>query len=841
MVYIHQGLEDGWVPLSLSQMDLLERDSLLSRMMSDRRSVRLLCAPSLYGKSALAYQYAKILRCSKQIFWVDAQSPCFLFDIDRDELFSRFAGVPPENTVVVFDALPFLDEDRRRTFLEGARLLCESGAECLVTTRDDTLAHDIEGAILIAADELLFLDRRIQGVCSSASVTVERIPVFLGGHSEARERFVESLYRHEVLSEQDLLACLSLVLRGATFDDLQVFFGQDVAALAREVVHDQPHCPVGSSPAELDAFVLSDDEKITLLSKHWDSCVDVSRCSDGEEFRRTLLDVLIHRGEETLASKLVPVIGDKGFRKRFFDTYAERIFLKGEMCCVIDLSQELDFDEPEDFGNILLVARSAALLGDYPRCNQMLETASKCCDTPLSRAMLALTRLCFMMGTVEDNRDMFMANMESVDTPDMWGVEDDVVPPWSRRVDMLGCFVAREYLRDSLSGFHVLEQILSSGLSERESLELIVVYFMLRGIDDDSVSVQGGHPSSEEMAGMLFAVVSREIVSLPPNHFEAQIVCAVDFLYGSSTDDLLPEEFVVRARCAENALRRQTRIWWARHGSHPSFRDEAISSPPSLHLFAPRMFQRPRLFLKTFGGFEMMVKGGGCTLGKVREKARVLLAFLAFNHDRELSRAWLERVMWPDADADNARQSFYNIWSYCRKILSDREGNCPFLESTQSAVRLVGGCVETDVALLEEICNDVVKMRVGEEDYEIVLSRLEEVYRGPLLPGVENAELEACRKACESKILDALIVASEHLQESNRFRLSLRYAQFAFAIDPTREDVCFLLMKIHRLLGQYMTAMTTFIQCRKTLVERFGVEGSKRLETLYREILLEIS
>ena len=48
-------------------------------------------------------------------------------------------------------------------------------------------------------------------------------------------------------------------------------------------------------------------------------------------------------------------------------------------------------------------------------------------------------------------------------------------------------------------------------------------------------------------------------------------------------------------------------------------------------------------------------------------------------------------------------------------------------------------------------------------------------------------------------------------------------------------------MKVQQLLGQYAGAISAFVSCRRALVDRFGIDGSSRLEELYEEILEEVS
>lgn len=135
---------------------------------------------------------------------------------------------------------------------------------------------------------------------------------------------------------------------------------------------------------------------------------------------------------------------------------------------------------------------------------------------------------------------------------------------------------------------------------------------------------------------------------------------------------------------------------------------------------------------------------------------------------------------------------------------------------------LLNGCTDPDIC----------KRALGE---------IERLYCGPLLPGVQNDQIDAYRITYQNRVLDALVDGVRALIRVNELRLAQHYAEFAFDIDQTREDVVYQYMKVQQLLGQFAGAISTFVSCRRALVERFGIDGSSRLEELYEEILEEVS
>lgn len=226
--------------------------------------------------------------------------------------------------------------------------------------------------------------------------------------------------------------------------------------------------------------------------------------------------------------------------------------------------------------------------------------------------------------------------------------------------------------------------------------------------------------------------------------------------------------------------------------------------------------------------------------GELRRKAKLVIALLVVNDGKELPRTWIERIVWPESDPACVRSSFYNLWSYIRRILTP-PGEEPFgSRRSRDTVSLTGLKYVSDVGEVRAQClllngctdPDICKRALGE---------IERLYCGPLLPGVQNDQIDAYRITYQNRVLDALVDGVRALIRVNELRLAQHYAEFAFTIDQTREDVVYQYMKAQQLLGQFAGAISTFVSCRRALVDRFGIDGSSRLEELYEEILEEVS
>lgn len=257
-----------------------------------------------------------------------------------------------------------------------------------------------------------------------------------------------------------------------------------------------------------------------------------------------------------------------------------------------------------------------------------------------------------------------------------------------------------------------------------------------------------------------------------------------------------------------------------------SARPGAASSPVCINLFGRCEITRD--------GVNVVPKG------ELRRKAKVVVALLLVNDGKELPRTWIERIVWPESNPMCVRSSFYNLWSYIRRILTP-PGEEPFGSGrSRDTVSFSGLNFISDVVEVKSLCTSLHGC-TDPSEYRRSLRRIECLYCGPLLPGVENDQLDTYRNTYQNRVLDALMDGVRVLIRDNDLRSAQHYAQFAFSISQTREDVVYHYMKVQQLLGQFAGALSAFVSCRRAMVDRFGIDGSSRLESLYREILDEVS
>lgn len=248
-----------------------------------------------------------------------------------------------------------------------------------------------------------------------------------------------------------------------------------------------------------------------------------------------------------------------------------------------------------------------------------------------------------------------------------------------------------------------------------------------------------------------------------------------------------------------------------------------------------------RLVVNLFGRFEM--KRGKRLVperGEIRKLAKIMIALLVINSQKDLPRTWVERAVWPENYTSTVTSNFYNLWSYIKRTLSETDEERRLLGRTRDSISLRELHIESDIHTVNLLCNEFSTAHEV-EDCVRILSQLERVYQGPLMPGIENAQLESYRNKFQNKVLDVLTEGSRIIYSKGNRYVALHFAGFAFGQNIAREDVCYLYMFIQKELGHYTGAINTYVECRGALVDEYGIDAPRRLDALYEEIIKEVS
>ena len=85
------------------------RPALVAKLLRERNVARFMVAPSGFGKSTLALEYAETVFAFDHVFWIDCASPCFLRDLDARGIVDDLVEVDDQSFLAVFEDVPPLD------------------------------------------------------------------------------------------------------------------------------------------------------------------------------------------------------------------------------------------------------------------------------------------------------------------------------------------------------------------------------------------------------------------------------------------------------------------------------------------------------------------------------------------------------------------------------------------------------------------------------------------------------------------------------------------------------------------------------------------------------------
>jgi DNA-binding SARP family transcriptional activator len=215
-----------------------------------------------------------------------------------------------------------------------------------------------------------------------------------------------------------------------------------------------------------------------------------------------------------------------------------------------------------------------------------------------------------------------------------------------------------------------------------------------------------------------------------------------------------------------------------------------------------------------------------------RRKARALLAYLALSAGVPQSREKLIALLWGEADPGHARHSLRQALTVLRRDLAS--WGTSGLVLAGDTVRLEPGLVTVDAITFERLAGSSATTDL---EHAAVL------YRGDLLEG-----LDRIGEAFETWLMterDRLRIRAVKVLDR---LLALRMAEGATAeavevalrllgVDPFREDVHRLLMRLHLGEGRRSSALRQYRTCESLLRRELDVSPDRETTELYQAIV----
>jgi DNA-binding SARP family transcriptional activator len=283
---------------------------------------------------------------------------------------------------------------------------------------------------------------------------------------------------------------------------------------------------------------------------------------------------------------------------------------------------------------------------------------------------------------------------------------------------------------------------------------------------------------------------------------------------------------------------------------------EGVVSSEELGVLSQRLLGRPiadqgatpegedLCTVRLFGGLQVEANGRTIRDREWRKsKARLLFAMLATRCGKDIPREQLIEYLWPEMDADQARNNLYVVWSAMKNALSPglgRGADCPYVEHRRGTCRTVAGRVLTDVDEFDRQLTLAARARNAKDEAAelTALQLVAEIYRGELLPGeVYDDWFASLRERCRHDFEDAMLRAAALLQARGDAQGGVSLLRRALQHDPWREDLYQAALRLQMVAGQRSAAIETYLSCRSRLVDDLGIDPSAETTRLYEQVL----
>jgi len=227
--------------------------------------------------------------------------------------------------------------------------------------------------------------------------------------------------------------------------------------------------------------------------------------------------------------------------------------------------------------------------------------------------------------------------------------------------------------------------------------------------------------------------------------------------------------------------------------------------------------------VELLGGFRISCKGAQVTAVNT-SRMQSLLAYLLLHGGSAVSRQHLAFLFWPESSETQART---NLRQLIHHLKSNWEESESYIESCAQLLRWRTEEPFTfDVAEFESAIAHAEE-REKQEDHAAARSLLRqciELYRGDLLPGVDEEWIESHRERLKQRRADALRRLIRLCELARDYPAAIHYAEGLLAHDNLSEAGYQMLMRLHGLNGDRAQALQVYERCVAVLSRELGVQ-----------------
>ncbi|HEY2538171.1 MAG TPA: BTAD domain-containing putative transcriptional regulator [Stellaceae bacterium] len=216
-------------------------------------------------------------------------------------------------------------------------------------------------------------------------------------------------------------------------------------------------------------------------------------------------------------------------------------------------------------------------------------------------------------------------------------------------------------------------------------------------------------------------------------------------------------------------------------------------------------------------------------LGKLPRKARALMAYLAAQTGRPMSRERLSDLLWPYQGSEQARHSLRNCLLELRKALGENVGR--YLVAEFANCRLQE--VDTDVNRFEQLSR-------SQDRTELLTAA--ELYRGEFLADfvIDSEPFQEWLASERDRTLDLICGVLQHLtalqDAAGEHEAAIRSARRLASLDALSEIGQRALIRAYARAGRRPEALRQYRTCAEILKRELGVAPDAETQALANEI-----
>jgi len=245
------------------------------------------------------------------------------------------------------------------------------------------------------------------------------------------------------------------------------------------------------------------------------------------------------------------------------------------------------------------------------------------------------------------------------------------------------------------------------------------------------------------------------------------------------------------------------------------------------------------LKIYTLGRFSIVKNGNTIKFsGKAKQMPLKLLKVLISLGGREISEDDVSELLWPDAEGDQAHQSFETNLHRLRRLIGYGEA----IRFSDGKLTLDNRFCWVDVWAFERLLAkaDEYEKEEKPEKMQAAIEKAINLYGHDFLSGDKNEPWVISRsERIKTKFINKLLQLCQALENSGHLKRAVQFYERGLEVDDCIEEIYQHLMSLYLRLGKRTDALAVYERCRKVFQSCLGIAPSKETEDIRASILSE--